>query len=299
MNRFIKDTVSFLIFFGCFFVLLNAVFLALIALTDYDFRKRIEFIQFKNPDYDLIVLGSSLAAYGVDTEYLTSKGQRSYNLAQEGSNIKTNFIQLEEYIKKHTNIPDCVWLVVNSNLENFNSTGIQPVIEFTMKGHKYGIQDIPINKFRWVGVDLLKKFFSSKHRKAKIRYGQIKFEKATPDKTEYVDNNLEIEKFLDSYWIGEIVKLCKKNNIEIIIIDIPCFKNTQNKSAIGPYNLSFRNGYSAPLLNLNSQEYCRFIDPNEDWIGNSHFNEIGAEKFTENLLSTVEGLDLSIRDEEN
>ena len=42
------------------------------------------------------------------------------------------------------------------------------MVEFTMKGHKYTINDIPIFKFKWLGVDILKKIVSSTYRNTEV-----------------------------------------------------------------------------------------------------------------------------------
>ena len=62
----------------------------------WDFVKRRESLNFNNPDYELLVLGSSLAEYGIDTELLTSQGKKSFNLCLVGSSIKTGYVQINE-----------------------------------------------------------------------------------------------------------------------------------------------------------------------------------------------------------
>ena len=54
-----------------------------------------------------------------------------------------------------------------------------------MKNYKYGVKDAPILKFKWLGVEFLKKIVSDAHRKTIISYGQIKYPKTISDNSEY------------------------------------------------------------------------------------------------------------------
>lgn len=256
-------------------------------LTDWDFRKRLESLNLPAPDFELIVLGSSLPEYGIDTELLTSEGIKSYNLAQIGNPIRSSYIQLNEYLSKYSKRPKFVLLGLCSFLERYDSDRIQPIVEFTMKSHRYSLKDVPIMKFNWFGVEIIKKILSSGHRKTKISYGQIKSPRIKFDNTNYNKSYLEIQKFESSYWTGEITKLCNQNGIKLIIIEMPGERNTQNLSDIGPYTLHFGNGSTAVLFNFNNQEFCKILDPDKDWVGISHFNEMGAKRFTKELVGLL------------
>lgn len=287
MKKFTRKLLLFVLFFALFFVLINFFYLAIISLTDWDFKKRLESINFDNPDFELLVIGNSFPEYGVDTELLTAQGIKSYNMALVGSSKKTNYIQLKEYLTKYPNKPKYVLLCLNATSEAIDKEGIQPIVEFTMKNHRYSVKDIPISKFRWLGVEIFKKLISSKHRKARISYGQIKWEKNSPDETDFSEIYLNLQMYESSKWVGEIVKLCNQSGIEILLVEIPGLRETQNLSEIGPYFLSFSNGYSAVLYNYNSRDFCTIFDPEKHWIGQSHLNEFGACKFTEQLISII------------
>lgn len=287
MKKLAKRFLIFTGFFLVFSILINSVFLGILALTDWDCIKRIESLKFDNPDYELLVLGASLTEYGIDTELLTSKGIKSFNLSLVGSSVKTSYIQLNEYLSKYPKRPRYVMLVVNSQLERFDQDGIQPVVEFTMKNHKYNPKDIPISKFNWEIMELFKKAIKKSYRATYVSFGQKKSIIIIPDKSEYRDHNLDLHKYESAVWIGEIAKLCSENKIEFIVIDIPAEKENQNNSDIGPYTLDFKNGNSAVLYNLNSRDFCSYIDSDKDWSGMSHFNKFGAEKFTEELYKIV------------
>jgi hypothetical protein len=288
MKKFVIKSFVFVFIFALYFVLINIIYIVIIENTDYNFKKRFESLKFNNPDFKLLVLGASTSLDGIETGFLTSNGIKSYNLAIDGSTVRTNYIQLNEYLTQYSKRPKYVVLGLNSSLEkSFDDDGIHPIVEVTMKNHNYIVNDVPILKFKWLGFEFLKKIVSKKHRNAKISYGQVKFQKAVSDNTNFVESYLDIRKFESSHWIREIAKLCNQNGIELIILEMPAFKETQNLNEIGPHKLYFKNGYSAILYNFNSRNFCEIFDSDKDWIGNSHLNESGAKTFTKELISIL------------
>jgi hypothetical protein len=287
MKFLIRKILLFFSFFFLFTVIINTVFLLIIALTDWDFVKRRESLKFNEPSFKVLVLGTSLAEYGIDTEFLSANDIESYNLSFVGSSIRTNYIQLEEYLSRYQVKPDYVLLGMNSFLERFDNEGIQPVVEFTMKGHRYGIKDLPISKFNWAGMELIKKLFRSKYRQTYVSFGQKKCTYYLPDKSGFIENFLDLQKYKSAYWIGKISQLCYSNGISLILIEMPGVNETQNISPVGPYEIEYNMGGMATLFNFNNRDFCDFINDDADWAGLSHFNMYGAQKFTSRLLDTV------------
>jgi len=287
MKNVVRKIGLFMLYFGIFSIVVNSIFLVVIATTDWDFVKRRQSLNFDNPDYDLLVVGASLAEYAIDTELLTSAGIKSFNLSLVGSSVKTGYIQLNEYLTRFANKPDVVILGVNSYLEDFHGDGIQPVVEFTMKGHRYEFKDIPITKFNWAGMELLKKAILSEYRKTTVTFGHKKSLRTIPDHSEYNNLTLDLNEYESALWINKIADLCSAYRVHFIILDLPGIKETQNVSGIGPYEIKYDNGSSAVLYNLNSQAFCQYIDYNEDWAGLSHFNRTGAMRFTNELMTIV------------
>lgn len=287
MKKFLLESFYFAVFFVVFFILINTFYSVIIVSTDWDFRKRLETLKFDNPDYELLVLGASTAFDAVDAELLTLNGIKSYNLALGGNTIRTSYVQLDEYLTKYSKKPQFVLLGLNSYEEEFNKDYIHPIVEVTMSNHDFSLDDVPILKFKWLGFEFLKKVASSKHRKAKLSDGQLKFKKIVPDYTDYIGSYLDLKKFESATWIREIAKLCTKKGIELILLEQPGYRKTQNLSDIGPYVIQFDNGYSASLYNFNNRDFCKIFDPEEDWIGNSHLNEFGAAKFTKELIGVI------------
>jgi len=287
MERFIKRIIFFSLYFISFTAVINFIFWGVIAVTDWEYIKRRETMNFENPAFKLIVLGSSLAEYGIDTEYLTEQGIDSYNMALIGSSIKTGYIQLKEYLEKYDIKPEYVLLPVNAYLESFDQDGVHPMIEFTMKGQKYGIKDLPLSKFGWAGTELIKKLLDKTFRSTTLSHGHKVSIRIEPDESDYQELYLDIDKYRNAHWIAELAKLCNNLGIELFLIEIPGVCDSQNLSEVGPYDIHFSNGSYALLYNFNNQEFCSFIDPVNDWAGMSHFNKYGARSFTEQVLKIL------------
>jgi hypothetical protein len=153
-----------------------------------------------------------------------------------------------------------------------------------MKGHSYGIKDVPISKFNWAGMELLKKLIKPHYRKMEVALGQKRNTSSEFDNSAFQELYLDIDKYETAKWMGKIARLCDEYHVTFIAVDIPGVKETQNLSELGPYLLNFSNGHSAYLYNFNAQDICTDMNIEEDWGGLSHLNWQGAEKFTEELL---------------
>ncbi len=288
MKKFLERLSVCALYFIIFMLFINVLFLGTIMLTDFNFRKRLESLKFVNPEFKLLVLGKSLAMDGIDAELLTRNGLKTYNLAIGGSSLRTNYIQLEEYLSRYNHKPETILIGLGSYLGLSDGDDIHPIIEVSMKNHRFNFHDLPLIKFQWLGEEFSKKIVSSAHRNAKLSSGQLKFRKTSSDNTIHRNIQLDIKPFENAFYLGEIARLCNQNNIDLLIIEMPGFKNTQNSSRVGPYLLSFANGESARLYNFNSKEFCEIFDKDNDWIANSHLNEFGAEKFTKELLKFLD-----------
>ena len=283
MKIFLKNITVFI----SIFLLVNFVYYLLIVFTDLNFKKRIESLNFRNPDYEVLVIGNSMASDAFDTELMTKNGLKSFNLSIPGSSLKTNLIQLQEYIDKYKTKPKYVILGIGSYMGTFDMDEIHPIVDFTMSNHQYSYKDLPLVKFQWLMLEMAKKIVSSAHRNATLINGQIRFQKARPDLTDYSDRKFDIGYYENSRYTAEIAQVCTENDIKLIVIEMPGFKDTRTDDKLGPYQLNFKNGFKAEFYYFNSKKFGEIFNPKSDWIGNSHLNEYGGEKFTIEVLTKV------------
>ena len=255
--------------------------------VDWDFFKRIEAINLDNPNFDVLIIGNSLAMDGIDTKYLSDNGYSSYNLSIAGASILTNYYQLEEYFSHYKMKPKYVIIGLGSFISSFTSREIHPVVDFTKKDKVYTINDIPMIKFKWMFLENFKKIISKSHRNAYLQLGQLKFDKIVPDITK-VDPNKKfpLEKYKTSVPLKKIITLCSSNSITLIIVEMPGFKNVRHQKSFDYKILNKKesNGY---LFDYNNFDFCKIFNDKKDWVGNSHLNEFGATKFTKRLLQDI------------
>ena len=289
MKQYIIKVLLFLILF----LIGNYLYLYIIKKIDNGFSKSVEISNFKDMKYDCIILGNSLSLDGIDTEYLTNKGISAYNFGLGGTNLRSNYIQLTHYLSENQK-PKFIILGLSSILSNYRSSisdePLHPIIE-----HIYGIssityENLPVIKFKWLASEILKKIALKDHREAKVVLGQLKTKRIVPDRTNYNNRNdsiLKYENYKGAIYLFKIDSICKLNNIDIINIEMPGFKNTQNNIPIGPHILNGSNN-TFKIYNLNNKKIClELFDSNNDWLGNSHLNEYGALKLTKYINENI------------
>ena len=257
---------------------------------DWNFSKRIEALELQKPVYKNIVIGNSLSMDGIDSQMLSSDSSGTYNLSIGGASLKTNYIQLQEYISIALKKPERIILAVGSYRDNFFSDmSIQPIVEFTMTDYTYKFEDLPMIKFKWIFTELLKKMISAEHRSAKRVQGQLRIRRTVADNTliNIPINNIPFSKYQNSIYIKQIAELCNRNKIELIIIEMPGFRYTRNNQTVGPYEINYNQNVKVDLYNFNGPDIDSILDPKVDWLGGSHLNKYGAEKFTKYISHYV------------
>jgi hypothetical protein len=255
--------------------------------TEWDFQKRFESMNLVDPQYEILILGNSLALDGLDAGYITKNYAPSYNMSIAGASVRTSQIQLEEYLGDHEYKPSKVILGQGSYIGMFDTTLVHPIVDYTLDGKRFGPRDLPFFKFKWLFKGLLKKGISKAHREAYFDAGQLKFSKTVEDNTE-LDNENEFNYsiYADNQYIHEMIRLCDYYNIEFYCVEMTGYKYVRHSRKFDCMimNNDLNNGY---LYDLNTIEIGNLFDDKVDWVGNSHLNIIGAEKFTTLMMETI------------
>ena len=256
---------------------------------DWNFSKRLEAKRLCEPTYENIILGNSLSMDGINSELLSSNNS-TYNLSIGGASIKTSYVQLKEYLNICKIKPKRVIIGRGSNTNTLDDENVHPIVEFTMDNYNYKISDLPLIKFKWIATELLKKIVSHDHRNATIVLGQLRINKIVVDNTEINNNpqnDLFIEKYINSSFLKKIVDMCNENEISCILIEMPGFRSERNNLKIGPHKLTLNSLTSVKLYNFNGPSIDNIINPNVDWLANYHLNNTGANKFTRYIRSFI------------
>ena len=86
MSNFFKKCFWFL----AIVVVLNLLYLLVLLFFSPGFNKIYEISNFKNQNFETIVLGNSMALDGIDSDYLSKNGMSTYNLSVAGDHISTS-----------------------------------------------------------------------------------------------------------------------------------------------------------------------------------------------------------------
>jgi hypothetical protein len=242
-------------------------------------------------DNECIVIGNSCSMDGIDTKLLTDMGLKAYNFSLGGATLKTSYIQLSTYLE-YNEAPALVLLGLSPNSRSqFDPIDVHPVVDFLYDdGNGLSIRDIPVIKFKWLGKELLKKLFSSDHRRVRLERGHFKTERTIPDNSVYNSKNtIPQESFLMKYenstYLSNLDSICKIKKIELLLIELPGSKVNQNDYGVGPIHFKSFDGKGMALYNLNDHNFCdSLFNDSTDWLSEDHLNIYGAKKLT-NYLS--------------
>lgn len=285
MSTFLKKCLWFL----ALVVVLNMLYLVLLLSFSPAFKKTYEISTFKNKNYDLLILGNSMALDGIDADYLSKHGVNSFNLALAGDHISTSQMILEDYLKNNAK-PKMVMIGLSSAIGRgyLNKVPFKnPEVEFFYNPDLVSnIKNPPLLNFQWLAVDMLKIIISKEHRNAELVRGQWKTKKVIADNSTFNEKPQPNIDYSDFY-LSKIVEQCESQGIKVLIVELPGSKSNSNDLPF-QYTIKLANNTKKTIYNLNNHIISSgIINPSTDWLSADHLNQTGAEKVTEYLLKKV------------
>lgn len=237
-----------------FLHIIKLLFILILSLYALDFlyskiysnskyRNKIQYVLNDNPkEYDVVFLGSSRANNHFVTSEFEKKGFKTFNFGMSGGSLEESLLLFEILIEKKNKIKNVVLEIdlnirnenfsdgtraafmpyINNNavisnfykskLVNHDSYSFFPFYRFIKYETKIGFREM-----MFAAINKKSKFLI--HNGYEPLYGSEKemrydLEKAKPNK------NINFE---------EIRRVCKENNINLIVVTTPICKNTNNK----------------------------------------------------------------------
>lgn len=285
MKKFLKKC---LVFLGIV-VIVNLLFLFLLLNFAPGFKKVYEMSKFQNKDFDLIVLGNSMALDGVDANYISEKGIKTYNLAVAGNHVPTTLKLFENYLE-HNKKPKMVVVGLSSAVGKSYLNPVlyhNPEVDFFYQPNFWqNIKNPPMLNFQWLAIDMIKILLSKEHRNATMENGQWRTKKVIPDNSSF-NPNRAAPKYYDNVYLHKLIKLCKKNNIKILLVEITGSKKSQNSVPFVKEYLVSKDE-KITVYNLNNFKIAsELINPQTDWLAPDHLNVFGATKETQFLYEKI------------
>lgn len=320
MKKFIKKVLVFIIFlFGILKFINFIMYDDIHSYTRLMFKEMYEY----NGNIDIVFLGSSHVYRSYDTE-ITDKifKKNTFNAGSSSQLLNGSYYVLKE-ILRNNNLKTVyldTYVKIDSKAEN--SAGIESYIltDYMKNGwNKY--------KYLWEidGIDAIvsdlfpvmhSKTYSIKNIKIKLEgeYKKGNYSYVTYPNEEYRGNGfvysfenkkepisdyeINKEKTLSDFSyenLCKIVALCKKNNINLVLVSSPMpdemLSKVKNYQVYIDYlkDFAIKNDIEYHNYNLCKKEYM-VMDEN-DYKDDNHLNGIGAEKFSEKMSNIEKMLD--------
>ena len=265
------------------------------------------FYQMDKDTVDVIFLGSSHAVSGFSPQQLYNEYEiRSYNLGCEQQNLVTSYFWLKEALRYQTPeviVLDTYLLFPQENVGPLNSIegctrkafdfmkwspikmeavhqicGIdstQDRLSYYMPNIRYHARWTELDKEDYASLGMFTKFELKGYSMLEKESGIQNF---NPFEIGEKQEKEQIMEYMEKYLL-EVIELCKKEDIQLLLVKTPCIYETENRyhatKAIAEH-------YDIPFLDFNEKSmyhdlgYC-FETDNYD---SGHANMRGAQKLT-------------------
>lgn len=270
-------------------VLINIVYLLLLFQFSPGFKKIYDISNFNEKDYEVIVLGNSMALDGIDALYLTQKGLATYNMAVAGNHVSTTLFMLESYLEKNKK-PAMVIIGLSSAVGESYLNPVpyhNPEVDFFYKPSLWNtIKNPPLLNFQWLAIDMCKIVISKDHRNAQMIAGQWRTQKVIPD---YSTFNASKEHSIDysNPYLSKIISLCATNSIQVVLIEMTGSFSSRNNLPL-QYQTHLADATTVQIYNLNNNVLgSKIINPMTDWLAPDHLNVYGATKQTNYIYNEI------------
>lgn len=279
MLKFIKKCFLFL----GIVAILNLLYFFVLLNFSLGFNKVYTVSKFENKNYDVIVLGNSMALDGVDASYLSAKGIKTYNLAIAGNHVSSSLMMFEEYLKKNK-APKTVLIGLSSavgqsylNKVPYNNPGVD---YFYKPSFWNNIKNPPLLNFQWLAVDMIKIVISKDHRNAKMVDGQWRTQKVIPDNSVLNPSKHKNNIDYSNPFLNKLIILCKEKKINIVLVEMTGSRASRNNLPFIFY-AQLADKSKTKIYNLNNAEIGNsIVNSKTDWLSADHLNVYGAKKQT-------------------
>ncbi len=248
----------------------------------------------RHNNLDFLILGASRAKHGIDPKYLTALGNDGFNLGINGTSILNSLLVLDILIQNNAK-PKTV--VVQADLFEFVK-GFDPYVsEQAKKVYPYDTELIREYVRNAGKVEQVKYFFETYRLNRKILNVAVNFFKrntinigngyvgltnttAVPDDISVSGDYVYDSGGVHAESVKKIKKLADENNIKLIIVFPPFYKNVSyNKLEQKRIDDDFTNS-GITVIDMSDVEKYKELEGIENWRDSFHFNSVGAEKFS-------------------
>lgn len=284
MRKFLFDIVAIFVLF----LIVNIGYLSLLKLNK-QFSKTQDFASFNNQSFEVLITGFSLSMNGLNPEIFEEEGFSSYNFSLGGTHLNSSILMFKSYLEKNNPPKLLIYGTSTAYYDKYISDQIPKDAYNPIVSHYYTNQislsplDLPLFKFKWLALEILKMGFSKNFRFQNYN-GQIRSFIKRADQTSTDDlMGFDSSLYKNNAYISELAQICHQYNIQFIIVEMPTWNehqhlNNPRLSKIGNYF----------ILDANNRNFIRenFIT-DVHWASSNHLNVLGSIILTKLILQDL------------
>ncbi len=295
MKKFLKSYIVFLLP-----IMLAVVILELLLRSlPNTYRYKYEWMMANAENVETIILGNSHTFYGIRPQYLS---RNAFNMANSSQGLREDLFILEYYKGKYKHLKTVIvpiayyslfWIELENDVEWYRERYYKIYMDYNRHS------DISIYNFemthRTSAFNKLKAFSKNvgcetlgsgllSHNSSKLSDGMSHVRRH-----EAMSN---INDLHNLYYLREMIRFCKENDVELILITTPSWHTYYNNLDFHQTSLMYRlieqiqKEFDIPYL-----DYLKDIRfDSVDFADPQHLSDIGAEKFTKILNADIKKL---------
>jgi len=288
MKRFFKLTVLFIFILFIASLLLDVVFTTIISQSSE--RNKVENVMHSfGKKYDVVIMGTSRANNHFVTDLFEKKGLKSFNYGISGSHLFETSLLLKVMIANKFQIKNLILeadlSICNEKRDEGTTARFMPYIHTnsSIKEHYKNELDFKqlfyVPFYRYIKFDAKIGFrevyevLSNKPTNTLFNKGYYPL---ISDKKGSMKNNISTLKVIRNKYYEEIKKICKQNNINLIVVMTPMCKNTKG--------LDYFDKVKKQYPEINNFENT--VTDDRYFASCGHLNNEGAIIYTNHIINT-------------
>jgi hypothetical protein len=288
MKRFFKLTVLFVFILFIASLLLDVIFTTIISQSSE--RNKVENVMHSyGKKHDVVIMGTSRANNHFVTDLFEKKGLKSFNYGISGSHLFETSLLLKVMIANKFQIKNLILeadlSICNEKRDEGTTARFMPYIHTNSIIKEHYKHEIDFKKlyyvpfYRYIKFDAkigFREVYEVLSKKPTNTLYNKGYYPLISDKKGSMKNNISTLKVIRNKYYEEIKKLCKQNNINLIVVMTPMCKNTKG--------LDYFDKVKKQYPEINNFENT--VTDDRYFASCGHLNNEGAIIYTNHIINT-------------
>ena len=288
MKRFFKLSVLFVFILFIASLLLDVIFTTIISQSSE--RNKVENVLHSfGKKYDVVIMGTSRANNHFVTDLFEKKGLKSFNYGISGSHLFETSLLLKLMMANKFQIKNLILeadlSICNEKRDEGTTARFMPYIHTNSIIKEHYKHEIDFKKlyyvpfYRYIKFDAkigFREVYEVLSKKPTNTLYNKGYYPLISDKKGSMKNNISTLKVIPNKYYEEIKKLCKQNNINLIVVMTPMCKNTKG--------LDYFDKVKKQYPEINNFENT--VTDDRYFASCGHLNNEGAIIYTNHIINT-------------